>query len=123
MDYLHFKQQGGQHLPECHTAFSNHMENHSGFLPVEGSACSGLSNTGVTSNLPLRMERHRSGYYKNAFSHKYNVTELVYFEEFESIDDAIVREKQIKAGSRQKKIDLINSLNSEWKDLSTAFLK
>jgi len=77
--------------------------------------------TGVTSNLILRMKRHRSGFYKNAFTHKYNVTELVYFEESASIVDAIAREKQIKAGSRQKKLDLINSLNPEWRDLSEDF--
>ncbi len=74
--------------------------------------------TGVTSNLPQRMEQHRTGKYKNSFSHRYNVTILVYFEETSSIVDAIAREKQIKAGSRQKKIDLINSINAEWKDLS-----
>ena len=77
--------------------------------------------TGVTSNLSLRIERHRNGFYKNAFSHRYNVTELVYYEEFDSIVDAIVREKQIKAGSRQKKLDLINAFNLEWKDLSEDF--
>ncbi len=48
---------------------------------------------------------------------KYNVDKLVYFETFDDIRYAIQREKQIKAGSRQKKIDLINSLNKEWKDL------
>ena len=67
------------------------------------------------------MKRHRSGFYKNAFSHKYNVTELVYFEKFDSIVDAIAREKQIKGGSRQKKLDLINSLNPEWRDLTEDF--
>ena len=77
--------------------------------------------TGITSNLPQRMERHRSGYYQNAFSRKYNVTEFVYYEIFDLVVDAIAREKQIKAGSRQKKIDLINSLNPEWKDLSEDF--
>jgi putative endonuclease len=72
---------------------------------------------GVTSNLPQRMEEHRTGKYKTSFSHRYNVTELVYFEEFDNIVDAIAREKQIKAGSRQKKLDLINGLNPLWKDL------
>jgi len=74
--------------------------------------------TGVTSNLPQRMERHKTGFYKSAFSHSYKVTMLVYFKEYDSIVDAIAREKQIKAGSRQKKLDLINALNPEWKDLS-----
>jgi len=62
--------------------------------------------------------KHRAERYKTSFSHRYNVTILVYFEECSSIVDAIAREKQIKAGSRQKKIDLINGLNQEWKDLS-----
>ena len=48
---------------------------------------------------------------------KYNVDKLVYYEAFDDIDNAITREKQIKAGSRQKKIDLINSTNDSWADL------
>ena len=74
--------------------------------------------TGVTSNLPKRMLEHQTGKYKTSFTHRYNVTELVYFEEMNSIVDAIAREKQIKGGSRQKKIDLIQRINPEWKDLS-----
>lgn len=73
--------------------------------------------TGVTSNLLQRMEQHSTVKYATSFTHRYNVTILVYFEEFNSIVDAIAREKQIKAGSRQKKIDLINSINPEWRDL------
>jgi putative endonuclease len=76
---------------------------------------------GVTSNLPKRMVEHQTGKYKTSFTHRYNVTELVYFEEFNRIVDAILREKQLKAGSRQKKLDLINRLNPEWKDLSAKF--
>lgn len=64
------------------------------------------------------MEQHRTGKYKTSFTHRYNVTVLVYFEVFSSIVDAIAREKQIKAGSRQKKLDLINGINPEWEDLS-----
>ena len=75
--------------------------------------------TGVTSNLPKRMDEHRTGRYKTSFTHRYNVIHLVYFEVFSNIVDAIAREKQIKAGSRQKKLDLINSQNPEWKDLLT----
>jgi putative endonuclease len=64
------------------------------------------------------MDEHKTGKYKSSFTHRYNVTILVYFEKFELIIDAIAREKQIKAGSRQKKIDLINGLNPEWEDLT-----
>lgn len=74
--------------------------------------------TGVTSNLANRLYEHRAGFYKNSFTSKYNVFQLVYFEEFLSIEEAIAREKQIKAGSRRKKMDLINGFNPEWKDLS-----
>jgi len=74
--------------------------------------------TGVTSNLGIRIQQHRTGHFENAFTSKYNVTCLVYFEVFDNIIAAIAREKQLKAGSRQKKIDLINRLNPEWKDLS-----
>ena len=74
--------------------------------------------TGVTSNLSQRMEQHKTGFYKKSFTHRYNVTELVYYEVFDLVVDAIAREKQIKAGSRQKKLDLINGFNPEWRDLS-----
>ena len=53
----------------------------------------------------------------DGFTKKYNVSKLVYYEVFEDISGAISREKQIKAGSRKKKIELINSMNKEWKDL------
>jgi len=76
--------------------------------------------TGVTSNLPNRMYEHRTGFFKGAFTSKYNVDKLVYFEGFTRIEEAIAREKQIKGGSRQKKLDLINRFNPEWKDLTGA---
>ena len=72
--------------------------------------------TGVTNDLHRRVLEHRTGK-GGLFTKKYNVTKLVYYESGDDINIAIFREKQIKAGSRQKKIDLINSLNPEWKDL------
>ena len=57
----------------------------------------------------------------SGFSSRYNVTKLVYYEEYETMPEAIAREKQIKGGSRQKKIDLINGENLEWKDLYEEF--
>jgi putative endonuclease len=74
--------------------------------------------TGVTSDLETRLIRHRNGHFGNSFTARYNVGTLVFFERLESIEDAIACEKQIKAGSRQKKIELILRLNPEWKDLS-----
>jgi putative endonuclease len=73
---------------------------------------------GVTSNLVQRVHQHKTGFFKNAFTSRYNVTELVYFEEFDRVDDAIKREKQLKAGSREKKINLISQFNPVWKELS-----
>lgn len=72
--------------------------------------------TGVTNNLIRRVYEHKEKLIKG-FTSKYNINKLVYFEETNNIEAAIKREKQIKAGSRQKKIDLINSMNHGWKDL------
>ena len=72
--------------------------------------------TGVTSDLKKRVYQHKKGLIAG-FTKKYNAFKLVYFEVYEEIDPAIEREKQIKAGSRQKKIDLIDSKNPEWRDL------
>lgn len=76
--------------------------------------------TGVTSNLFKRVSDHKNKLIAG-FTSKYNVTKLVYYEEYETMPEAIAREKQIKGGSRQKKIDLINSKNPEWKDLYEEF--
>jgi putative endonuclease len=72
--------------------------------------------TGVTNDLARRVYEHKNGL-GSTFVKKYNVHKLVYYEVGDNIHSAIAREKQIKGGSRQKKIDLINSLNPEWKDL------
>jgi putative endonuclease len=72
--------------------------------------------TGVTNDLQRRIYEHKSKLVEG-FTKKYNITKLVYYEIFEDAYTAISREKQIKAGSRQKKIDLVNSFNKEWKDL------
>ena len=72
--------------------------------------------TGVTNDLQRRVLEHKSGK-GSAFTSKYNITKLVYFEVTNDIHAAIAREKQIKAGSRQKKFDLINSMNPKWNDL------
>jgi len=53
----------------------------------------------------------------SGFTKKYNTVKLVYYEIFDDIENAILREKQIKAGSRQKKVQLINAMNREWRDL------
>jgi len=72
--------------------------------------------TGVTNDLKRRVYEHK-GKLVDGFTKKYNITKLVYYEIFQDPENAIMREKQIKAGSRQKKIDLINQMNREWQDL------
>ena len=72
--------------------------------------------TGITSNLKARIYQHKTKMTKG-FTCRYNVDKLVYVECYDNSWDAISREKQIKAGSRQKKIDLINSTNPDWQDL------
>jgi putative endonuclease len=76
----------------------------------------GTLYTGVTSNLPKRAFEHREGLIEG-FSAKYSCKILAWYELHETMIEAIAREKQIKAGSRAKKIALIESLNPGWKDL------
>jgi len=73
--------------------------------------------TGVTGGLMGRVKQHKRKEVEG-FTKRYNINKLVYYEEYQYIEDAIAREKQIKGGSRIKKIDLIESINPEWKDLS-----
>jgi len=68
----------------------------------------GVLYTGVTSNLFKRVSEHKNKIV-TGFTSKYNLTKLVYYEEYATMEEDMAREKQIKGGSRQKKIDLINS--------------
>lgn len=77
----------------------------------------GTLYVGVTSNLVKRIFEHKEKVV-NGFSAKYNLDLLVYYEERWSIEEAIQREKQLKAGNRKKKLSLIESINPDWKDLS-----
>ena len=76
----------------------------------------GVIYAGVTSNLPQRVWQHREGIIKG-FTTKYGCKMLVWHEQFATMDAAITREKQIKAGSRLKKLTLIEGVNPEWQDL------
>jgi putative endonuclease len=76
----------------------------------------GTLYAGVTSDLPKRAFEHREEVVKG-FSKKYGCKMLVWYELHETMADAITREKQIKAGSRAKKLELIEALNPEWNDL------
>jgi putative endonuclease len=78
--------------------------------------------TGITNDLQRRVIEHKSGA-GSSFTRRYNLTKLVYFESGDDVSIAIAREKQIKAGSRKKKIDLIESVNPEWKDLFEEYFR
>ena len=75
--------------------------------------------TGVTSDIVKRVFEHKERQIEGSFTKKYNVNKLVYYETTPSIESAILKEKQIKAGSRKKKIMLIQKTNPKWQDLST----
>jgi putative endonuclease len=85
------------------------------------SSISGVLYTGVTNNLPRRVLQHKKKTNKG-FTAKYNVKHLVYYENTSDIGAAIAREKQIKGWTRAKKVQLINSVNPEWRDLSKDFM-
>jgi len=89
-----------------------------GFVYIITNSNNSVLYTGVTSDLKVRVLQHKTKKYSRSFSAKYNICKLVYFESCETIGEAIKREKQIKAGSRNKKIALINEMNPEWDDLS-----
>ena len=72
---------------------------------------------GVTSNLKGRIWEHKDKKYPTSFSARYNCILLVYFKYYDSIEEAITEEKRIKAGNREQKEALINSINPLWKDL------
>jgi putative endonuclease len=73
--------------------------------------------TGVSNSLERRVGEHKAGI-KDGFTKKYRCHKLVYYEKFNNPTEAIRREKQIKAGSRKKKNDLVNKMNPEWRDLA-----
>ena len=73
--------------------------------------------TGITNDLPRRMYEHKNKLI-SGFTARYNVNKLVFYECFSSPTDAIKAEKKIKAGSRRKKIELIEIMNPDWEDLS-----
>ncbi len=92
------------------------MKNKTYFVYILSNDINTVTYTGATNDLGRRVWEHKEKAFKG-FSSKYNVTKLVYCEAFTDIRDAIAREKQIKAGSRLKKVALVTSINPEWRDL------
>ncbi len=87
-----------------------------GYVYILASRRNGTLYVGVTSDLAKRIEEHRQKLV-DGFTKEYEVTNLVYFETFDDIEDAIVREKRIKGWKRKWKTDLIQSVNPYWRDL------
>ena len=92
----------------------NEMKN--GYVYIITNQNNTVLYTGVTSDLIKRIWQHKNKIV-NGFSAKYNCNKLVYYEAGNDIEECILREKQIKAGSRLKKIELIQKVNPDWKDL------
>ena len=98
------------------------MTEQNSYVYILASRCNGTLYVGVTSDLIKRIYEHKNNIY-GGFTKKYNVKNLVYYEVFESIEEAIKREKQIKGWLRKKKIALIEQNNQEWTDLYESLLK
>lgn len=92
------------------------MKTYGGYVYLMTNKYDTVIYTGVTANLQRRVHEHKEGLV-DGFTKKYSIVKLVYYEANDSIESAIAREKQIKAGSRKKKIDLITSMNPTFKDL------
>ena len=88
------------------------------FVYIMINAKNGTLYVGVSNDIVRRIYEHKNKTFPDSFTARYNCDKLVYFEEYKYVNDAIEREKKIKAGSRQKKIELIESINPQWLDLS-----
>ena len=88
-----------------------------GYIYILFNKRNGTLYTGVTSNLKQRIYEHKTKVHEDSFTAKYRVDKLGYYEEYATINDAIAREKQIKAGPRTKKLKLIEGINPDWEDL------
>jgi len=86
------------------------------FIYIATNKTNTVLYTGVTNNLIKRIYQHKNKVVAN-FSAKYNINKLVYYEVFQDVNAAIKREKQIKAGSRKKKLELIKKMNPNFEDL------
>lgn len=88
-----------------------------GYIYIMTNKLNSVLYVGVTSQLYFRVVEHKDKIYPTSFTSKYNCNKIVYFESFTSIEEAILREKQLKKWNREWKMQLINKFNKEWKDL------
>jgi putative endonuclease len=89
---------------------------YSHYVYILASKRNGTLYIGVTHDLLWRVRQHKSAI-ADSFTKKYGINKLVYYEEYDSAEDAIIREKRLKKWNRQWKIALIEQANPEWKDL------
>jgi putative endonuclease len=92
------------------------------FVYILANKRNGTLYIGITNDLMRRSSEHKSGSIEG-FTKKYSISKLVYFESTTDVNEAIAREKRLKKWKRQWKIDLIEKLNPDWRDLSEDFLK
>ena len=92
-----------------------------GYIYIMTNKPNGTLYIGVTSDIIKRVYEHKNSLV-DGFTKRYNLKNLVYFEIFDFIENAIEREKQLKGGNRAKKISLIESFNPQWKDLYDSVL-
>lgn len=93
------------------------VSNKKGYVYILFNQRNGTLYTGVTSFLKRRVYEHKTKFHPDSFTAKYSVDKLGYYEEHNSIKEAIEREKQIKGGSRAAKLALIEDMNPGWEDL------
>jgi putative endonuclease len=93
------------------------LEEFGGFRYITTNRPHGVLYTGFTDDLYRRTTEHKTKHYLDAFSARYNLDKLVWFQMFETAAEAYAREQQIKAGNRARKIKLIEEMNPRWLDL------
>lgn len=93
------------------------MQERSYYVYIMSNKRNNVLYTGITNDLERRVYEHKQKIFKG-FTGKYNLDKLVYYEAYETAEEAILREKQIKGGSRKKKLDLIRKENIKFEDLA-----
>ncbi len=91
------------------------------FVYILSNKKKGVLYIGETKNLKKRIYQHKNKVHRNAFTARYNLDKLIYFEEWKTKEDAVLREKQMKKWNRDWKINLIESINPDWIDLYDNF--
>ena len=94
------------------------MRKYEFFVYIMANCKNGTLYIGVTNDIRRRVYEHKNNVYPGCFTARYGCDKLVYCEDYQYINDALEREKRLKAGSRKRKIQLIESVNPDWIDLA-----